>query len=725
MSATRKGKGKVVDHDFEDLNPTITYRHLHSHNLGVRDPLRVIALCDSDAFYAACEMVRLGVDKNTPLVVLQWDALIAINYPARKFGITRLKKYNMKELQAKHPELKIVHVATYKEGEKQPGYWDNVDTKTHKVSLDYYRKESLKIAAKFKECLPRVEIEKASIDEAFFDFSNRVREVLLERYPYLARVPPNAPNGADTPLPPPPPFSWDDIKHSFVIPIHPTPPEGDKKDGTDLVCALKGQEHLPTWHDIALSIGAELMEAARRQVFEQLGYSTSAGISRNKFLAKLTASYKKPKNQSILRNAAIPDYLRPLPFQKIRFLGGKLGTAIASEFEAATVEDLLCVDFSTNCGAHPPIHQSTEVMQRKFGEESIWIYEVLRYGLTCSRLSSSSSPSSGIDRSEGYNTGQSKQAVFPFTPEVTVDTIAAAANALWKDLVGENLAMKVTNVSLAFTGIEGAEHGQRSIEGFLQPGQPTKRQRDNNSDDDECRRVSFDGDLDDENNEIFGDVRTENQRSDLQTFSFKCSRCSKTLSIPPPLSLDGEEQLAALRLEHDDFHFAQDLAKEALGGRPIILRPSTAGAKHDPKPPSRNSPKKKKSRKGEPREFVPLWGFEMRDVISDPPFVPLQEVNGVIVVDVFALFSSVALVSVASRVIWLAVLQRISPKACKPKEYIFFNTQLGYYAICLLVGNMITDVSGLIGLQWLLDRGITKGFLSLVFKHRNPNVLSR
>ena len=31
------------------------------------------------------------------------------------------------------PHLKVVHVATYKEGEKEPGYWDDVDTKTHKV----------------------------------------------------------------------------------------------------------------------------------------------------------------------------------------------------------------------------------------------------------------------------------------------------------------------------------------------------------------------------------------------------------------------------------------------------------------------------------------------------------------------------------------------------------------------------------------------------------------
>ena len=47
-----KGKARATESDYEDLDPVITYRHLHSHNLGVKDPLRVIALCDSDAFYA-------------------------------------------------------------------------------------------------------------------------------------------------------------------------------------------------------------------------------------------------------------------------------------------------------------------------------------------------------------------------------------------------------------------------------------------------------------------------------------------------------------------------------------------------------------------------------------------------------------------------------------------------------------------------------------------------
>lgn len=142
----------TIDPEFVDLEPVITYRHVLSNNLGVKDPLRVIALCDSDAFYAACEMVRLDVDKETPLVVLQWDALIAVNYPARKYGITRMIK--LKEALKLCPELKVVHVATYKEGDSEPGYWENVDTKTHKVSLDYYRRESMKIAGVFKENLP-------------------------------------------------------------------------------------------------------------------------------------------------------------------------------------------------------------------------------------------------------------------------------------------------------------------------------------------------------------------------------------------------------------------------------------------------------------------------------------------------------------------------------------------------------------------------------------------
>lgn len=128
-----KGKARATesDSDFADLAPVITYRHFLSQALGVKDPLRAIALCDMDAFYASCEMVRLNADPSKPLVVAQWEALIAINYPARTFGISRMDK--IKDALKRCPELIVVHVATYKEGDLEPAYHDDPDSKTHKV----------------------------------------------------------------------------------------------------------------------------------------------------------------------------------------------------------------------------------------------------------------------------------------------------------------------------------------------------------------------------------------------------------------------------------------------------------------------------------------------------------------------------------------------------------------------------------------------------------------
>lgn len=179
MNSPWKGKAKATNQDYDDLRPTITYRHILSNNLGVRDPLRVVALCDSDAFYAACERVRLELDPNVPIVVQQWESIIAVSYPAREFGISRMDK--IKDAKKKCPNLLAVHVATYKEGEKEPSYWKDVDTRTHKVccascnapnvtevdlllshiqkvSLDLYRRESNKIITMFKEALPTGEV---------------------------------------------------------------------------------------------------------------------------------------------------------------------------------------------------------------------------------------------------------------------------------------------------------------------------------------------------------------------------------------------------------------------------------------------------------------------------------------------------------------------------------------------------------------------------------------
>jgi hypothetical protein len=61
--------------------------------------------------------------------------------------------------------------------------------------------------------------EKASIDECFFDLTLPIRDLLLQRYPYLSQVPPDAAFGLDTPLPKPSgvDISWSGLGN--LIPI--------------------------------------------------------------------------------------------------------------------------------------------------------------------------------------------------------------------------------------------------------------------------------------------------------------------------------------------------------------------------------------------------------------------------------------------------------------------------------------------------------------------------
>lgn len=47
-------------------------------------------------------------------------------------------------------------VATYKEGEDQAGYWPDAKPETHKVSLEPFRRESLKILKVFADSCPTI-----------------------------------------------------------------------------------------------------------------------------------------------------------------------------------------------------------------------------------------------------------------------------------------------------------------------------------------------------------------------------------------------------------------------------------------------------------------------------------------------------------------------------------------------------------------------------------------
>lgn len=131
---------------------TPTYRHLLAPTAtSTSNAFRTIAHVDVDAAYCGFEMSRLGISSDIPFAVQQWQGLIAVNYAARAFGITRHESPS--EALKKCPALVLQHVATYRNGDTEPGYWEGDDVKpeTHKVSLDPYRREGAKIVAVFSE----------------------------------------------------------------------------------------------------------------------------------------------------------------------------------------------------------------------------------------------------------------------------------------------------------------------------------------------------------------------------------------------------------------------------------------------------------------------------------------------------------------------------------------------------------------------------------------------
>jgi DNA polymerase eta len=142
--------------------------------------------------------------------------------------------------------------------------------------LDPYRRASLKILEIFRSHCDH--IEKASIDESFLDMSTLVKTKLLTRYSELALPPPY--NDTSYPLPPAPAVTFSDDLGA-VVPLS----EGHS------------EEEQPDWDDVVMMLAAEMIRDVRREVEDRLGYTCSAGIARNKMLAKLAAGWKKPNQQ--------------------------------------------------------------------------------------------------------------------------------------------------------------------------------------------------------------------------------------------------------------------------------------------------------------------------------------------------------------------------------------------------------------------------------------------
>ena len=126
--------------------------------------------------------------------------------------------------------------------------------------------------------------------------------------------------------------------------------------------------------------------------------------------------------------------------------------------------------------------------------------------------------------------------------------IASAGDKLWKELVGNSTKINMTHIGLSFTGIDITEAGQQSIEAFLRS--------------DKCPRET-DGFGVDSTGQRHGARVTESSSQEFPSKSYTCAKCGKTMTVFLDSDVMGDsDPLEMLRTEHEDFHFAQELAKD-------------------------------------------------------------------------------------------------------------------------------------------------------------------
>lgn len=563
---------------------SFTHRHLSLlRSLSPRSPLRVIAHIDLDAFYAQCEMVRLHTPRSQPLAVQQWDSLIAVNYAARAFGITRMT--TAADARAKCPELLAVHVATFREGEG--GKWayreqGDHDVRTDKVSLDPYRAQSRKIMAEIQGGLEEwagektdkhdtekgrelVRVEKAGIDEVFVDLSALVWAALVHRYPMLRATEEEGTPDLTAHLPRPPLNRLPWAAEDELVDLE----EDQREDG--------GVD----WDDVGMLIGAEIVASVRRRIYERLGYTCSAGIARNKLMAKLGSATHKPNRQTVVRNRAIQQFLSGFRFTQFRMLGGKLGQRVAGLWGTERVEDLLKVpleqmrsklDDETGVWLHGLIRgQDLSDVTPRTQLQSVCSTKAFRPGLNSFeqaekwlRIFAADIYGRLVD--EGVlehrrrptvlavhhrYSGQSKSRQVPLSGNMALDgeALFGAGRSLLRQIVGEGHAWPCANLALTVSGFEEGVAGNMSLDGFF--GKKRVLDPDNSAPPRDELAASKTPRVE-PRDETADNEHKATAETAATTTAVTCPRC----------------QLAVLNeQEHRDWHFAKDL--QARDRRPL------------------------------------------------------------------------------------------------------------------------------------------------------------
>ncbi|WIA32722.1 hypothetical protein OEZ86_005908 [Tetradesmus obliquus] len=378
---------------------------------------RVILHIDLDCFYAQVEQKRLGIPRDVPCAVQQWNGLIAVNYAARAAGVTR----HMRVAQAKQhcPELRLVHVQTIgcvQQPAAAPGTasaavadgasaataagstaaaaaarspakpagpdaaaaggaavggdgeaaaaaaasgdveGSALDRGSSKACLQRYRKASAQIMRLLGQLSPGCLLEKASIDEVYIDATPAaVAELAAAEGGITAPA-----AAADGP-------AGHEQEHDAGGAAAGSGGPGVAallSAAADASVVLgEGGLRPDNAYDRLAAAGAVIAARLRGQLLAQLGFTASAGIGPNKLLAKIGSAKNKPNQQTLLLPRAVEELMQDLPLGKVKGLGGKLGAALEA-MGAATA------------GAAAGLRY--EALLAHFGPKARWVFNTVR-----------------------------------------------------------------------------------------------------------------------------------------------------------------------------------------------------------------------------------------------------------------------------------------------------------------------------------------------------------
>ncbi|XP_017759739.1 PREDICTED: DNA polymerase eta [Eufriesea mexicana] len=293
---------------------------------------RIVVLIDMDCFFCQVETKLRPEYAGKPLAVVQYNqwqlgGIIAVNYEAREYGVTR----HMRGEEAKEKCRDIVLAS--------------VPCLRGKADTSRYRNAGREVIDVIKNHCNV--IERASVDEAYLDITDIV----------IKRMSTNLSSSE---------YIMTQLPNTFVVGYSEVgkndEEERSKSTRSWIINVFEEFEDIQAQR---LAIAGVIVEQIRADVYDKTGFRCSAGIAQNKILAKLACGLHKPNRQTILPASAVPILYSTLPIKKVRNLGGKFGDVVIESLNCNVMGDLL--------------QYSLQYLQKRFDDKTgLWLYNIAR-----------------------------------------------------------------------------------------------------------------------------------------------------------------------------------------------------------------------------------------------------------------------------------------------------------------------------------------------------------